>query len=86
MPLALVNGGIQSVSDQLAAPKRREKHDSNTGLLWALLIRCPALVIWTEALRIFAIHEYIVVLIKFEYFAGTTGVLSNFFKHEMSKK
>jgi len=41
---------------------------------------------WTEALRIFAIHEYIVVLIKFEYFTGTTGVLSNFFKHEMSKK
>ena len=41
---------------------------------------------WTEALRIFAIHEYIVVLIKFEYFAGITGVLSNFFKLEMSKK
>jgi hypothetical protein len=50
----------------------------------ALLSALPA--IWTEALRIFAIHEYIVVLIKFEYFADTTGVLSNFFKPEMSKK
>jgi hypothetical protein len=32
--LTLANDGIQSVSDQSAAPKRREKRDSDTGLLW----------------------------------------------------